>query len=389
MNRAWLQRVLDGEFDNTDDGETASPTSAARIEPGTVVGNYEIVAHAGAGGMADVYRARHTRLRRDVALKHLKDLGRNNAQHLQRFEKEMILVAGFSHPNLVIAFDAGEFHRRPFLVTEFIDGPDLAARVRRDGPLAVSAAVDCTLQAARGLSYVHQQGVVHRDVKPSNLLLDADGSVKVADLGLARFSQQRPEMADVAGDQTSTEVVMGTVDYMAPEQGRSATYADEQSDIYSLGCTLFFLLTGRPVFGGGSVIDRLHAHRFVKPPSLTEIRGDVPPSVNARPAEDDREGAQTALRRDGRCRRGVGRSPQPRTGSFGGERFLPARGAGRSRRGGGPRSRDRIRDCHRRVAGDVRRRPADDRPGEQIEDVVPRQTRPSIGPGSRSERPGL
>ena len=283
IDRDWLKQVLAGELDRTDGGEfSLSAPAAERIPPGTVVENYEIVSHIGAGGMADVYRARHTRLRRDVAVKHLKDLGGNAHQHLQRFEKEMILVAGFSHPNLVTAYDAGEFSQRPFLVTEFIDGTDLAARVRKQGTLPVAMAVDCILQAARGLAYVHQRGVVHRDVKPSNLLLDADGCVKVSDLGLARFTQHAPELDDMpAGDETSTEVVMGTVDYMAPEQGRSATFADEQSDIYSLGCTLFFLLTGRPVFPGGSVIDRLHAHRFTDPPNLAELRSDVPAAVNA------------------------------------------------------------------------------------------------------------
>lgn len=283
VDRDWLNQVLAGELDGTDGGEFSLAAPAAeRIPPGTVVENYEIVSHIGAGGMADVYRARHTRLRRDVAVKHLKDLGGNTHQHLQRFEKEMILVAGFSHPNLVTAYDAGEFSQRPFLVTEFIDGTDLAARVRKQGTLPVAMAVDCILQAARGLAYVHQRGVVHRDVKPSNLLLDADGCVKVSDLGLARFTQHSPELDDMpAGDETSTEVVMGTVDYMAPEQGRSATFADEQSDIYSLGCTLCYLLKGRPVFPGGSVIDRLHAHRFTDPPNLTDLRRDVPAAVNA------------------------------------------------------------------------------------------------------------
>src|SRR5262249_40382963 len=151
---------------------------------------------------------------------------------------------------IVMAFDAGESPAGPFLAMEYVQGRDLASEVKAAGPLGLADALDCVLQAARGLEYAHDQGLIHRDVKPATLMRDARGVVKVADLGLARI--KGPQAAQSESALTQAGGVVGTVDYMAPEQAVDSTAVDHRADIYSLGCTLFFLLTGRPMYSGSS-----------------------------------------------------------------------------------------------------------------------------------------
>src|SRR5262249_26064973 len=155
----------------------------------------------------------------------------------------------------------GESPAGPYLAMEFIQGRDLASEVQAAGPLSVAAAVHCTLQAARGLTYAHEQGLIHRDVKPANLMRDTRGVVKVADLGLARLKNPQAAAADSALTQAGS--VVGTVDFMAPEQAVDSTTVDHRADIYSLGCTLFYLLTGRPLYAGTSLMSLLLQHRDV------------------------------------------------------------------------------------------------------------------------------
>ncbi len=162
---------------------------------------------------------------------------------------------------------------------EFVDGSDLAVLVKKQGPLRVEKAVDCILQAARGLEYAHKRGVVHRDIKPANLLLDSEGVVKILDMGLARLTDAAG--ADPAAELTASGTIMGTVDYMAPEQALNTKHADARSDLYSLGCTLHYLLTGKTPYSGETMMERLLAHRTEPLPELTSVAGAVPGELQA------------------------------------------------------------------------------------------------------------
>ncbi len=233
-----------------------------------VLGNYVVLDKLGEGGMGVVLKAEHRRMRRVVALKVISAEALKNRGAIQRFEREMQAVAKLEHPNIVAAYDADQAGETHFLVMQFVEGEDLSAIVKRSGPLAVDRAVDCVLQAARGLEFAHQHGVTHRDIKPHNLLLSKEGVVKILDLGLARIED--PTCATQEATLTSTGTVLGTIDYMSPEQAEDTKSADARSDIYSLGCTLFYLLTGRVPFPGDTVMKRLIAHREAALPSLLE-----------------------------------------------------------------------------------------------------------------------
>jgi serine/threonine protein kinase len=246
-----------------------------------LLGAYEVLDLLGRGGMGAVYKARHRRMKRVVALKVLSPAVGRSATFVLRFQREVEAVARLSHPNIVMAFDAGEAEVGHFLVMEFIDGRDLASEVRGDGPLLVADAVGCIVQAARALEYAHAQGIIHRDVKPANLLRDARGVVKVADLGLARFHDPLGRPGDEAAALTQAGTVMGTVDYMSPEQSLGMAGVDGRTDVYSLGCTLFFLLAGRPPYGGETVLETLCLHREAPIPDLGETGRRVPAALEA------------------------------------------------------------------------------------------------------------
>jgi serine/threonine protein kinase len=225
----------------------------------------------GSGGMGSVFKAVHRRMNRLVALKLLPS-GNRSADSVQRFEREIQAVARLSHPNIVEAHDAGCHDGAYYFIMELIDGQDLARYVVENGPLPPKEAIGYVLQMARGLEYAHAAGVIHRDIKPSNLILDKAGTIKVLDLGVARFKASA-SFNDTAATSTltSTGCVLGTVDYMAPEQALNTKLADHRADVYSLGCTLYFLLTGQPVYGGETTMERLLAHREKPIPSLRSV----------------------------------------------------------------------------------------------------------------------
>jgi serine/threonine protein kinase len=261
----------------------ASQVRAGKAKALTL-GNYLILDKLGEGGMGMVLKAWHRRMERTVALKVIAPKVVKDPVALKRFQREVVAAAKLTHPNIVAAYDADEAKGTHFLVMEYVEGSDLSSWVKEHGPLPVEQAVNCVIQTARGLAYAHDKGVVHRDIKPANLLLsretraesregtaasDSRLTVKILDMGLARIEGGFGGSAEHA-DLTRSGAMMGTVDYMAPEQAMDSKHADARSDIYSLGCTLFYLVTGHVAFEADTVMKRLTAHQSAPPPSLVE-----------------------------------------------------------------------------------------------------------------------
>lgn len=240
-----------------------------------VLGNYVVLSKLGQGGMGVVYKAKHRRMDRLVALKVLSPRIAGRPDLAQRFDREVQAAAKLTHPNIVKALDAELDGSRRFLVMEYVDGIDLLALVRRCGKLPIRWAIDFVRQTALGLDYAHLQGIVHRDIKPSNLLRERSGTIKILDLGLARMAA-----AEGSEELTATGTAIGTVDYMAPEQAENSRQADARADIYSLGITLWFLLTARLAYEGDSAMAKLLAHSESPIPSLLDVRPEVPPELD-------------------------------------------------------------------------------------------------------------
>ncbi|HMC90033.1 MAG TPA: protein kinase [Gemmataceae bacterium] len=261
---------------------------------------YRIFQELGAGGMGVVYKAEHLLMERPVALKVIGQRLIGDASAVERFRREVRSAAQLCHPNIVTANDAEQAGDTHFLVMEFVEGTSLDRLVAEQGPLPVIQACDYARQAALGLQHAFERGMVHRDIKPQNLMLTPApgtrpwGLIKILDFGLARFAKENipagsaPTGSEPAGQQrglaerralTSTGALMGTLDYMAPEQIRDPHAADIRADIYSLGCTLYFLLTGRVVFPEATEVEKLLAHEEKTPRPLAELRGDVPPGL--------------------------------------------------------------------------------------------------------------
>ena len=233
-----------------------------------VLGNYIIIDKLGQGGMGIVLKAEHKRMKRLVALKVLSSAALRSPDAVKRFHREVEAGARLMHPNIVVAHDADVVDGTYFLVMEFVNGIDLSSLVKKLGPLPVEHAVNCIIQAARGLELAHEQGVIHRDIKPANLLVDRKGTVKILDLGLALIEKGSSPGARL----TVAGTIMGTADYMSPEQATDAKRVDARSDIYSLGCSLYFLLIGRTMYGGTTMLEKLKSHQNAPIPSLEGIR---------------------------------------------------------------------------------------------------------------------
>jgi uncharacterized protein (TIGR03067 family) len=302
------------------------PTLAPAVEPAAVAdlpaelaqhSRYRVQELLGVGGMGAVYKAEHLLMERPVALKVINRELTKNPDTVERFRREVKAAARLTHPNIVHAYDAEQAGDLHFLVMEYIDGNSLARIVAEQGPLPVKQACEYIRQAALGLQYAHEQGMVHRDIKPHNLMLSlvsggvASGEkrhpgratthhspltthqIKILDFGLARFALETAssgglvtaapsaDAADNAVPQSITQVgtVMGTPDYIAPEQARDAHTADIRADIYSLGCTLYHLLAGQPPYPEGTAVDKIMAHMERPPKPLTELRRDMPPAL--------------------------------------------------------------------------------------------------------------
>ncbi len=237
-------------------------------------GNYQLVDILGRGGMGTVYKAVHTVMKHEVAIKVISQESSDNTDnHFKRFQREVQAVAKLSHDNIVSALDAGEEEGKFFLVMELVHGDDLGKISKCEGKLPVHEVIDYVMQTAVGLKYAHQEGIVHRDIKPHNLLLSSDGMVKILDLGLVSLQRSEDALEDSL---TGQDQIIGTIDYMSPEQAKDVHAVDARTDIYSLGCTLFRLLTGVVPYQGKSAIERLLAHRDNPIPSLHDFRSDVP-----------------------------------------------------------------------------------------------------------------
>jgi serine/threonine protein kinase len=249
---------------------------------GFILGRYKLLSLLGAGEMSAVYLAEHVMLERRCAIKVLPGNKVKDTSYLGRFHREAKAVARLNHINIVRAYDVDqqsdsgtEIH---FLVMEYVAGRNIEKVVSEKGPLDFISAAEYIRQAADGLGHAHQAGMVHRDIKPENLLIDTDGCVKILDLGLARFFQQSEEESlTIKHD----EKVLGTADYLAPEQAIDSHKVDARADIYSLGCTFYFALTGNPPFTEGTLVQRLFAHQTKTPKPVAEFRRDVPAELVA------------------------------------------------------------------------------------------------------------
>jgi serine/threonine protein kinase len=241
-----------------------------------VLGPYVVLDKLGEGAMGEVFRARHTRLDRDVALKVMRPEKMASAESVRRFRREIHAAATLAHENVVLAYDADQSGDRHFFAMEYVDGPTLDRYVRDKGPLAVGEASDYVRQAALGLEHAHQNGLIHRDIKPSNLLVSRAGVVKISDFGLVLVDDPN---APGASRLTKDGLTVGTPDFLAPEQARNPRGADGRADIYSLGCTFYYLLTGEVPFPGGTPTEKMA--RQTREPVPVPNRADVPPAVKS------------------------------------------------------------------------------------------------------------
>ncbi|REK31565.1 MAG: hypothetical protein DWQ42_00295 [Planctomycetota bacterium] len=245
-----------------------------------VLGNYVVLEKLGAGGMGVVYKARQRRMKREVALKVLPETLTDSKDAVARFHREVEAAARLQHNNIAVAYDADEAGGVHFLAMEYVNGPNLSQYVKQHGPLPLPYAVALCLQAAKGLQHAHNQGIVHRDIKPGNLMVDQSGTLKILDMGLAHLGVEATDGEDVS-ELTQSGRVMGTVDYMAPEQAVDAKRADNRADIYSIGCTLYYLVTGKPLSPDGSITQKLLWHQTEEIPPLSSLAEGVSETLDA------------------------------------------------------------------------------------------------------------
>jgi serine/threonine protein kinase len=248
------------------------PLLAGRQQRFTLSGKYRMIDRLGSGGMASVFLCEHRVMRRRVAVKMLPPSVASNASALDRFHREARAMAGVHHPNIVGAHDVDQDGKIHFIVMEYVDGTNFHELIRRVGPLPVDRAAHYTAQAAKGLQHAHDKGLVHRDIKPANLLLDRTGLVKILDLGLALVFQSNDDNLTRDHDANS---ILGTAEYLAPEQAVDSHNVDHRADIYSLGMTLYFILTAQTPFGEGTTAQKLIWHQLRQPKPVRDHRPDV------------------------------------------------------------------------------------------------------------------
>src|SRR5215470_13853420 len=242
------------------------------------IGKYKVLERLGTGGMGSVYLCEHMLMKRRVAVKVLPAAKAEDSSSLERFYREARAVAALDHPNIVRAYDIDKDENLHFLVMEHVDGSSLQEIIKKVGPIDVLRAAHYIRQAALGLQHAHETaGIVHRDIKPGNILVDRNGIVKVLDMGLARFFNDKDDILTKKYD----ENVLGTADYLAPEQALDSHGVDIRADIYSLGATFYFCLTGRTPFNEGTVAQKLIWHQTRQPKSIRQMRPGVPDGLAA------------------------------------------------------------------------------------------------------------
>jgi serine/threonine protein kinase len=241
------------------------------------IGHYKVLERLGAGRHASVYLCEHSPFHRAVAVKVLATARNNDAAAVERFYRECRVLASFDHPNIVRAYDMGVVNTLYYIGMEYVDGSSLEAIVEKSGSMDVTRASHYIRQAALGLQYVYQRGVVHRDIKPSDILVDRGGTVKIIDFGLARIVEDNAGIAI----RWPEGYVVGTPDYIAPEQAVDPRTADTRADIYSLGGTFYFCLTGRPPVPEGTVAQKLSWHQTRAPARIQRLRPEVPNGLAA------------------------------------------------------------------------------------------------------------
>jgi len=264
------------------------------------IGPYQLLSPLGEGGVGQVYKAWDGQKGRVVALKILRPDVDSRTDAIRQFARELEAVTRLSHPNIIKTYDANQVDHLHYFAMEYVEGIDLQRYVAETGPLPLEQACDYIRQVAQGLQHAHILGLVHRDIKPANLLLThappprppshgmaapkrgPEPIVKILDWGLARIKPNKEEAEEVTRIATEWEkgMLIGTADYVAPEQARDASLVDTRADIYSLGCTFYYLLTGKPPFAGNSLMQKLLQHQKAEPPSVQTLRSDVPDEVD-------------------------------------------------------------------------------------------------------------
>lgn len=281
-----LEQILRAFADGSDVGQhqtgydlaaAAEETKIYPLRPLRRIGQYDLLRSIGRGGGGEVFEAIHIRLRRRLAVKILSKKDTDDEIIRRRFIREMESIGQLDHPHIVHAHDAGEADGTLYLAMELVNGENVEYLARRVGPLPVAEACEIIRQAALGLQHIHEHGLVHRDLKPSNLLTSADG-IKIADLGLALLRHENSTDDQLTGHHT----ILGTADYIAPEQTEKSHHVDIRADIYSLGCTLFRLLSGQPPFAGpenNTPMKKMWAHQSHPIPDIRQFRNDIPPAL--------------------------------------------------------------------------------------------------------------
>ena len=233
-------------------------------------GRYRILRRLGSGGMANVYLAEDEELGRRVAIKILNDRHASDDSFVERFRREAKNAAGLSHPNIVSIYDRGEAEGTYYIAMEYLEGRSLKDRIVAEGPLPITAAIEAVRQILRALGFAHRAGIVHRDIKPHNVMVDGDGRLKVTDFGIARAG---------ASQMTEAGAIVGTAQYLSPEQAKGAP-VDQTSDLYSVGIVLYELLTGKVPFTGDSSVEIAMKHISATPEPPSSLRPDVPEDLS-------------------------------------------------------------------------------------------------------------